>query len=484
MGKNAKKEIEAWIKRLSDEDMPVFSSTVHDVTEAVNDNETSAADVAQTILKDASLTSRVLKMANSFYYNPNDQKISTISRAVMVLGFEQVLALTLSLVLIDSLSKGEQRDKLIDEMALSCHAAVQAEELAHRTNCEFPENVFVATLLSRLGNMAFWAFSGDKGTELLNLIDSGEMTEQEAESEVLGFSLHQLTKGLSKSWALGELLDKSLSGKHKTDPEVAVINMGKELAEVATEGWEQKESKKVIEQVSKYLELSVSETKKIVHGSAKKAKDITRMYGALDASTRIRQAELVTDLENDEQLEQDGEVNLYPVPDANMQLSILKEIAEAIEENRGINVILEMVLEGIHRGVGMDRSMFAILSKDRKTLTCKYAIGDGNERLRDEFKIDISNPKNIFNLSITNKKARHISSDPKQVDGTIARGTLKMLGTPPYLIMPTIVQGKVIGMFIADRNASSRVIDDKDFLAFQQFCQQANMGLTFLSSQG
>jgi len=483
LGKNAKQEIDAWIKRLSDEDMPVFSSTVADVTQAVNDAETSAADVAQTILRDASLTSRVLKMANSFYYNPNDQKISTISRAVMVLGFEQVLALTLSLVLIDALSKGEQRDKLIDEMALSCHAAIQAEELAHQTRCEFPENVFVATLLSRLGNMAFWAFSGDKGTELLNLIESGEMTEQEAENEVLGFSLHQLTKGLSKSWSLGELLDKSLSGKHKTDPEIAVINMGKELAEVATDGWEHNEAKKVIEQVSKYLEVSVAETKKIVYGSAKKAKDITRMYGAFDASNRINQADTITiELENDGQMQQEDEIGLYPYPDAGMQLSILKEIAEAIEENRGINVILEMVLEGIHRGVGMDRSMFAILSKDRKTLTCKYAIGDDNERLRDQFKIDISNPKNIFNLSISNKKARHIPSDPKMVEGTIARETLKMLGTPPYLIMPTIVKGKVIGMFIADRNASSRQIDDKDFVAFQQFCQQANMGLTFLSS--
>ncbi|MDH5592645.1 MAG: GAF domain-containing protein, partial [Gammaproteobacteria bacterium] len=191
---------------------------------------------------------------------------------------------------------------------------------------------------------------------------------------------------------------------------------------------------------------------------------------------------ITIELENDGQMQQEDEIGLYPYPDAGMQLSILKEIAEAIEENRGINVILEMVLEGIHRGVGMDRSMFAILSKDRKTLTCKYAIGDDNERLRDQFKIDISNPKNIFNLSISNKKARHIPSDPKMVEGTIARETLKMLGTPPYLIMPTIVKGKVIGMFIADRNASSRQIDDKDFVAFQQFCQQANMGLTFLSS--
>jgi hypothetical protein len=50
--------------------------------------------------------------------------------------------------------------------------------------------------------------------------------------------------------------------------------------------------------------------------------------------------------------------------------------------------------------------------------------------------------------------------------------------------MPTVVRGKVIGLFIADQNASGREITDNDFISFQQFCQQANMGLTFLTMQG
>jgi len=50
--------------------------------------------------------------------------------------------------------------------------------------------------------------------------------------------------------------------------------------------------------------------------------------------------------------------------------------------------------------------------------------------------------------------------------------------------MPTIVRAKVIGVVMADRNASNRVIESKDFLSFQQFCKQANMGLSFLSMQG
>jgi len=495
-------DVDAWIQHLTDEDMPVFAGTVTDVTNAVNDDETSAADVAQTILKDASLTGRLLKMANSFYYNPNGHEMNTVTRAVMILGFDQVRALALSLVLVDSLSDGKHRGKVIEEMAQSFHAAIQAQELATLTKVKSPENVFVATLLSRLGNMAFWAFSGDKASQLSELIESGDMSDLEAEKAVLGFHLKDLTKGLSKSWSLGELLENSLNDD-ENDPLVKLVSMGQELAQAAKQGWDESEAQEAIESVAKQLDLPISNLKEIAHKNAKQAKTITKMYGVTEASKRIPianfklveedeasdhlQAEIVveddSELKLDVELEEEDIIS-YPVPDANIQLTILQEITDAIEEKPSINVILEMVLEGLYRGVGMDRSLFAILSKDRKTLMCKYAVGEDDKLLSQQFKIDVSHANNIFKQVITSKKAAHIPADPKKITGTLTRDTLKFLGTPPYLIMPTVVKGKVIGVFVADRNASKREIESKDFLSFQQFCQQANMGLTFLSTQG
>ena len=75
----------------------------------------------------------------------------------------------------------------------------------------------------------------------------------------------------------------------------------------------------------------------------------------------------------------------------------------------------------------------------------------------------------------------HLPADSYELQGTLPRETYHLFGTPPYVIMPVIVRSKVIGIFLADRNASSRDIEEKDFIAFQQFCQQANMGLSFLT---
>lgn len=493
--------------------MPGFAGTVTDVTHAVNSDSTSAADVAQAILRDPSLTSRLLKMANSFFYNPSSQEISTVSRAVMVLGFDQVRALALSLILIDSLNDGQQRDKLTSEIALSFHAAIQAQELARKTKSKSPENIFVATLLSRLGNMAFWAFSDDKAQTLLELVNSGQMSEQEAENEVLGFSLRELTRGLSKSWSLGELLDNVLSDKKIEDPRLDIIAMGQLIAESTTSGWDSDEAKQAIKHVADKLNLKAENVKQLVHTNAKNAKEVTRLYGITKASNRIPQpnkplfeteqnlsvieppnlgvleASESTIYESDLETAASEDVvvikdAIHPEPDPKVQMTILGDISRAIEEKPSINIILEMVLEGLYRGVGMDRSLFAIISKDHKSLTCKYAVGAESEALINEFTMDISSPRNIFNQVIKTKKAAHIPADPKQLSGTLTRAVIEQLGTPPYLVMPTIVKGKVIGMFMADRNVSKREIKYEDFVAFQQFCQQANMGLTFLTTQG
>jgi len=504
--------VEDWIKNLSDDKMPGFAGTVTDVTYAVNSDSTSAADVAHAILRDPSLTSRLLKMVNSFFYNPSSQEISTVSRAVMVLGFDQVRALALSLVLIDSLSDGQQRDKLISEIALSFHAAVQAQELARKTKCKSPENIFVATLLSRLGNMAFWAFADDKAQALLELVNSGDMTEQEAENKILGFSLKDLTRGLSKSWSLGELLDNALSNKKTNDPRLDVIEMGQLIAQSTVSGWDSERAKLAIEKVADKLNLTIDTVKEMAHTNAKNAKKVTRLYGITKSSNKIPQPNiaLVETQDNQSQIEaitQDVKVAaestivhesdlglvqasikqqkvIHPEPDSHIQMTILGDISRAIEEKPSINIILEMVLEGLYRGVGMDRSLFAVISKDHKKLTCKYAVGADSERLINEFTLDISSPKNIFNQVIKSKKAAHIPADPKQLTGTLTRAVLEQLGAPPYLVMPTIVKGKVIGMYMADRNVSKRDVKDEDFVAFQQFCQQANMGLTFLTTQG
>lgn len=484
--------VQRFIRQLSEEKMPVFSNTVTEVTNVVSSHDTSAVDVARVILRDAALTGRLLKMANSIHYNRQGQQISTVSRAVMVLGFEQVKALALTLVLIDSLADGKQRQKLIEEMAQSFHAAIQAQEIGQKLKLPLAEDIFIAALLSRLGNMAFWAFADDQAEQILELLKQTETSEEAAELEILGFTLQTLTRGLSEAWSLGDMLINSLNPRNH-EASVEIIRVANRLAIVSRQGWEDPDTQHWLDETAKKLDMKSTDLTELVHRNAQQARQITRLCGIPDADLYIAKPPLADDElpAEEEFLDIGGDIDIVeeivvepPEPDALLQLQMLQEISTALQEKPSLNVILEMVLEGIYRGIAMDRAIFAVLSPDRKKLQCKYALGADHDKLNSELIIDITHATNVFAKALKNSKALLLPADPKALDGTLAKTTLDLLGKPPYLVMPAIVAGKVIGLFLADRNATKRAIDKTDLMAFQQFCQQANMGLTFLKLQG
>ncbi|MGD8925630.1 MAG: HDOD domain-containing protein, partial [Thioalkalispiraceae bacterium] len=111
--------LEEWTRRISDEEMPVFAHTARSIAAASSEEDTSIANLAHLILRDSSMTARVLRLANSVFFNPAGQPINTISRAIVLLGFDSVRSMALSIALLEPLLKGVQHDHALEEMARS-----------------------------------------------------------------------------------------------------------------------------------------------------------------------------------------------------------------------------------------------------------------------------------------------------------------------------------------------------------------------------
>ncbi len=155
-------DLAVWIERIRGREMPVFARTVAALRHIIGDDRASASALAQVILKDAPMTAKVLRLANSAYFNHSNQAVSTVSRAIVVLGFDPVAELALSVALIDSLLAGGLRGRIHVEMARSFHAAVQARWAVRRRGESQAEEVFIAALLSRVGEMASGALAASR----------------------------------------------------------------------------------------------------------------------------------------------------------------------------------------------------------------------------------------------------------------------------------------------------------------------------------
>lgn len=479
--KPARASLEEWVRRISDEEMPIFGHTVQQVVSVSEDDDAPAAELARVILQDASMTARVLKLANSVYYNPHSQQISTVSRALVVLGFNTVRSMCLSIALVDSFVQGAPRERLTRELARAIHAAVQARTVAIAREDSSPEEVFIASLLYHLGDLAFWCFSGEAGDQLDALLKQPGYTQEQAEEEVLGFRLKQLTTSLVREWRVNDLLSATLARPESTGARGKNITLCHQLARAAEQGWDSPQVKQI---TAALVELTGQSEKAVtggLHQNAGEAAQIAGYYGAMAAAA-------VIPLPRGEQFIQEAAAKTpqFPEPDGMLQLRILRELAMLLDDPKSdFNLIMELVLEGIYRGIGMDRTLFALLTPDRRGLRAKFTLGHERDALNNSFHFtQHPQEQNLFFHLLEQPVALWFNPekhpDQRRWQNSVLTGAI---GRIPFYAAPISVNGRAIGLFYGDRAISGRALDAEGFDSFKHFAQQAGLGLSHLAQR-
>lgn len=479
--------LEFWKRHLTDQQMPVLAETAQTIVNRAADASSSATDLSRLVLQDVSMTTRVLRMANSFYYKPGEGKITTISRAVVLLGFDAVRNICVSLSLIDTFLRGPHRDDAVAEMALCFHAAVQAKSLAELSHQKNPEEVFIATLLYHLGTLAFWCFANevDAGSAeaLKKALQSGEPPDL-IERDVLGFGLSELTASLNQHWGLSPLLTRALDYRAAPTPATRAIGFGHAIAKamISPDGGQALEQ--VLGDIERSLKLPAQDVRARIQTSTRAAAETIAAMGAPDAARMIPRLPLAaTPAEPTREPAAPHGPDVEPGNGQNLQLDILRELANLLEEPKpNVNLMLEMVLEGIYRGVGMDRAIFALLSPDRQQIRAKYVLGDDLEKLREQFVFPAAEPgANALAHALSRGQAVWYGQ-PDTPAAVRSHALLQQLSGDHFFLMPLAVAGKPVGCLYADRGKTGRSLDAELFSQFKLFGQQARMGLAYLKA--
>ena len=468
-------DLSEWIARIRGCDMPVFARTVDALRRIIGDERASASALAQVILKDASMTTKVLRLANSAYFNQAQQGISTVSRAIVVLGFDPVAQLALSVALIDALLGGSLRSRVNLEMARSFHAAVQARWVVQRRGEQQGEQVFIAALLSRVGEMAFWCFGGEHAQALERCMKQGEMREEEAEQVVLGFSLRHLSAGLVREWKLGSLAAAAIEGDARSHgPEWAVV-IGNRLARASEDGWDSIGARRVIREAADYLGLPPSVVSAEVIANAGEAARVATFFGAPEVGRAIPSADVSVVAPEPEALA------VPSAPDAALQLRILQDLAAMSLERAAIADILQLAAEGLVRGVGCERVVVALLTRDRMHLRGKFGLGSGGEALCAQFSFSMDgDPEDVIDDALDSGTASWV--DPARVERGGTERLCAVTCCESGFIVPFGLASRQIGVFYADRNG--RGLDEASWRAVQHFALQASLAVALCEGGG
>jgi len=197
--------------------MPSLSTTVSKVLEVCNSPKTSANDLNRVISLDPVLTGHVLKLINSAYYSLPNQ-ISSLARAIIMLGLNTVKNLALSTAVIGALGKKASFTSLpMDAFwAHSICVGVTAKALAGLRNVpnSAREEYFVAGMLHDLGKIPLNnCFSENYGQALqLTALEQGPLLR--AEQLLVGVDHGVAGRLIGEKWRLSAAIIEALAFHH------------------------------------------------------------------------------------------------------------------------------------------------------------------------------------------------------------------------------------------------------------------------------
>lgn len=172
------------------------------VFQAMDDPNSTAAQIGKVINDDPALTARLLKLVNSPFYGFRS-KIDTVFRAIALIGHNELRSVVLATSALKVFT-GIPSDLV--NMSLfwkrSLYTAVVARVLAAYRREKEIERYFIAGLLHDLGSLLLYLECPDEMSKALTSNQQDKIPLWEAEKQVLGYDHAEVGGALLKSWNL------------------------------------------------------------------------------------------------------------------------------------------------------------------------------------------------------------------------------------------------------------------------------------------
>lgn len=295
---------------------------------------------------------------------------------------------------------------------------------------------------------------------------------------VLGTSFKAITRGLAKHWKLGDTLEKALYPGKDVNEKVQAVVLGERMSRAALAGWDSAAVKKVCEEIARYTYLPAEQCLQNAMDTAEKAAEVALQFGAVQVCPLIPG-------KNHIPVEAEGKTHTAKIlkADAQLQLNILRELSAVAADNGDVNTLFQMVVEGMHRGIGIERVAIAFIHKHR--CKAKYVLGEGTDAWRQQFDFDVGPySENIFVHAIESDSAVWLDNGfISEHRKCYSKDIVQLLGEKPCFIAAIRLNGRTPALFYADRSDYGGNFTQEQYEAFRHFASQAQLTLNLISSK-
>lgn len=482
MREKVKRTLAQWIDILAKKELPAITSVAGMLDKFANDDVSSIPQLSKAILHDQALSSCVLKVANNCN-RVSYRKVTTVSRASIVLGIQAVKNICLTSKILDGLLQSknlgpEVYNRLTLLMANAFYAGLLAKMMVPDYSDQTKEEVYLAAMLYHIGETSFWSSSNEMAELLIKeaALPAGEF--QQYCALVTGIQFKELSIGLAKTWHLGELLIKSLDQPESRTVEMQTISLANQLsAAIASPPDKKSDFDQILNNISKIMKVDVKHLKKRIEETRSLAIDLLSSYGATVLEKHIKLPPQDSDFSD-----QPEKLVLPPVTPEKALLSALKTLTMLTRKSTNINEFLVFSLQQSAVINGFDRCAFWMLSSNKSKVEAR-ATYDGSG-LAETFhsSITLNESMNLVRYVLDTDDAVLVNDicDLKWRN-YITREIEKLLGKGAICFAPVKIEDKMIGVVSAQLFDKSKKISEENFSQFSFMIDHLNMCLSLIS---
>ncbi len=432
-------------------DFPAFAGNVHTINDMCIDPDATGRDVADSVLNDFGLTEKLLRLANSPFYRRHNAPTVKVSRAVMLLGFEQVRRISTSLLFWQHLNQGGRgHGALLNSAMRSLASALFARELAGDMGDVDVEEAFVCSMFRNFGRQLVALHMPEPATQIQQFTAAGRMTEEEASRNILGASFEEIGLILADQLSFPDVVVSSMKPVDLSKPvddrdsKLSTIAALTNAVSDALEAPPAMQSQRLQAAMAKYggvLNVDAKQMDRMLLSAAEKFEAYTATNDIDVSKTRLHKALI--------ERKEAATGEDWDNPDAAL-FAYVDRVRRAAHEGAALNSLVGLVVEAMHRGAGFERVVFALKNFKTGEMTGRLGLGCDQNFVK-AFNFNADGEEDLLQMALTHG-SDVVVEDARlpSVRNRLPGWFLKLTEARSLGVYPVMVRGKAVGMLYGD----------------------------------
>ncbi|CAN5145931.1 HDOD domain-containing protein [soil metagenome] len=469
-----------------DSSLPALGSSVSRVVQLASSDDEAVRGLAYFVLSDVALTQKILRLSNTVVYRTKSgAQITTISKAIFLLGFETVKTSALAMQLVESMS-GKRGQSVRTELAQALTASIIGRELARRSHYKDAEEAAVAALFKNMGRLLVAAHDNTLYREIARLIEGGTHSPSQASMQVLGCSFEYLAESVLREWQIPDTIIQALAplpaGQLKVaksrqewmQQAAAFSTAAASLVTHVNQQGSELAIKALLTRFGTALNLDEERVTQLFETVAQETKALNATANNLSVQAAEKlddasEAESGEEQEVEEGLpsellmvsEASGSLQIEtrhasgkPVNARDLLMAGIQEMTEMMASGRcKANDLIMLALETLYRSMGFRFATVCLRDVKTNQFRARIALGEDNARRQQGFVFSASSARDLFHLSMENDADLMISdASSTKIHDLVPSWHRNLLpDAQSFIVLPLVVQKMPVGFFYADR---------------------------------